>query len=46
MRSLVDEQTERAVAAILDGVLSSEEQRQMSRYASRLLTAIDEAEGE
>jgi len=37
---------EAEVAAILDGVLSSEEQRQMSRYASRLLTAIDEAEGE
>src|SRR3954463_14997938 len=37
---------EAEVAAILAGVLSPAEQRQMSRYASRLLTAIDEAEGE
>jgi DNA-binding MarR family transcriptional regulator len=37
---------EAEVAAILRGVLSPDEQRQMSRYASRLLTAIDEAEGE
>jgi len=35
---------EAEVAAILNGVLNPEEQRQMSRYASRLLSAIDEAE--
>jgi DNA-binding MarR family transcriptional regulator len=35
---------EAEVAAILAGVLSPEEQRQMSRYASRLLTSIDRAE--
>src|SRR3954470_5258300 len=33
------------VAGILDGVLSSEQQRQMSDYVSRLLTSIDEGEG-
>jgi|tagenome__1003787_1003787.scaffolds.fasta_scaffold20597811_2 DNA-binding MarR family transcriptional regulator len=32
---------EAEVAAILTGVLSPEEQRQMSGYASRLLTSID-----
>jgi DNA-binding MarR family transcriptional regulator len=36
---------EAEVAAILAGVLSPEEQRQMSRYVSRLLTSIDQAEG-
>src|SRR3954471_11187368 len=35
---------EAEVAAILAGVLSPEEQRQMSRYASRLLTSIDQAD--
>lgn len=36
---------EAEVAAILGGVLSPEEQHQMSDYVSRLLTSIDEAEG-
>jgi DNA-binding MarR family transcriptional regulator len=36
---------EAEVAAILAGVLSPEEQRQMSRYVSRLLTSIDRADG-
>jgi DNA-binding MarR family transcriptional regulator len=36
---------EAEVASILDGVLSSEEQHQMSDYVSRLLTSIDEAAG-
>jgi DNA-binding MarR family transcriptional regulator len=35
---------EAEVAAILAGVLSPDEQRQMSRYVSRLLTSIDQAE--
>ncbi len=35
---------EAEVAAILAGVLSPEEQRQMSRYVSALLTSIDQAE--
>src|SRR4051812_37357628 len=35
---------EAEVAAILTGVLSPEEQRQMSGYVSRLLTSIDQAE--
>jgi hypothetical protein len=33
------------VGSLLDGVLRPAEQRQMSDYVSRLLTAIDEAEG-
>jgi DNA-binding MarR family transcriptional regulator len=36
---------EAEVAAILDGVLSPEEQWQISRYVSRLLTSIDQAAG-
>jgi DNA-binding MarR family transcriptional regulator len=36
---------EAEVAGILGGVLSPEEQRRMSDYVSRLLTAIDEGEG-
>jgi DNA-binding MarR family transcriptional regulator len=35
---------EAEVAAILAGVLSPEEQRQMSRYVGRVLTSIDQAE--
>jgi DNA-binding MarR family transcriptional regulator len=36
---------EAEVATILGGVLSPEEQQQMSDYVSRLLTSIDHAEG-
>jgi DNA-binding MarR family transcriptional regulator len=36
---------EAEVAAILAGVLSPEDQRQMSRYVSRLLTSIARADG-
>jgi DNA-binding MarR family transcriptional regulator len=36
---------EAEVGSILGGVLSSEEQRQMSDYVSRLLTSIDQGEG-
>jgi DNA-binding MarR family transcriptional regulator len=36
---------EAEVAGILDGVLSAEDQHQMSDYVSRLLTSIDQAEG-
>jgi DNA-binding MarR family transcriptional regulator len=36
---------EAEVGGILGGALSPEEQRQMSDYVSRLLTAIDEGEG-
>jgi DNA-binding MarR family transcriptional regulator len=36
---------EAEVGSILGGVLSPEEQRQMSDYVSRLLTSIDQAEG-
>jgi DNA-binding MarR family transcriptional regulator len=36
---------EAEVAGILGGVLSREEQRQMSDYVSRLLTSIDDPEG-
>src|SRR3954469_21456463 len=35
---------EAEVAAILAGVLSPDEQRQMNQYASRLLTSIDQAD--
>src|SRR3954468_24575526 len=35
---------EAEVSAILAGVLSPDEQRQMSQYASRLLTSIDQAD--
>jgi DNA-binding MarR family transcriptional regulator len=36
---------EAEVASILGGVLSPEEQQQMSDYVSRLLTSIDQGEG-
>jgi DNA-binding MarR family transcriptional regulator len=36
---------EAVVGSILGGVLSSEEQRQMSEYVSRLLTSIEQGEG-
>jgi DNA-binding MarR family transcriptional regulator len=36
---------EAEVGSILGGVLGPEEQRQMSDYVSRLLTAIDQGEG-
>lgn len=36
---------EAEVASILDGVLSAEEQQQMSNYVSRLLTSMDHGEG-
>jgi DNA-binding MarR family transcriptional regulator len=36
---------EAVVGSILGGVLSPEEQRQMSDYVSRLLTSIDQGEG-
>jgi DNA-binding MarR family transcriptional regulator len=36
---------EAEVAGILGGVLRPEEQRQMSDYVSRLLTAIDNGDG-
>lgn len=36
---------EAEVASILGGVLTPEEQQQMSDYVSRLLTSIDQGEG-
>jgi DNA-binding MarR family transcriptional regulator len=36
---------EAAVATLLDGVLSLDEQRRMRDYAARLLTALDQGEG-
>jgi len=36
---------EAEVGSILGGVLSPEEQQQMSDYVSRLLTSIDQGEG-